>query len=843
MGRKGTAANTGKFKRFLAAWSWSATIIVLALLLAAGGVYLLAAPFFPEINPANLKGDWLGLGLLITGLFIANMARMLQIWGRLKPVVRLQPIKRLDAQRKIANRSFRELFFYVFAIFGGLTAFTFLSAQPGILLWPDLGLHGVGSDDTKPLHVAALIFALGLALVPLISGFYLQAREEQDALKRDILRNDAISASSFWMGAILLGGIVALARWAAQVSQNQQEGVAANLAYWITFAVVALFVAFIFLPHIQRYIDHLAEQERDPNDTATNTPLLIGAPAIALSWFDSVLVRFIAPLTGATQHGPLIPHGFVILSLVPLTALGFILPQPYGLAPIAFGMLMVIALGRRWAWIEEDREIASRLLRTDGKEIQIGFENDLKDEALLGYAFLFILVPLALHQINGVFHAFTGADGAPISDPFFAWLSFFGGELAKAVPFVDWWEIYSVNIQTPVSGVCAGAANECVGSQTANIVPAAKHLTFAARAMVDLVIMAALFQAIGIWQRSRAQDRLYDAGQLDSFDPFTEVRFFKQGMKKSDDTFKARRKFEERVERHMQLRRDLQLPKVPYNQFRLGELLLHADPEVRAGAEWMLEHHGVLAGSPNQKLRQLSEQWRKAWFQGSSEGAAIITLAKEEQQTWRRAEKLRLEALLDELVDAENEEIPAFMTAADVANLVQLIVIAGAAAEFHYARVIVMELLARIPDPAAFWALAAQVCRSGSCLSDWRSQIDAMFASEVRSQNGVCAGALHKRQEMRAICYAAIAEQVNGYPDGDLMNRTVLEFLQDAESCGEGNGASEALRKAIKGVSLFVPPLQRRPRRSPNTPSEDNNFKTNGNEENHDTDETELEPT
>ena len=399
MGRKGTAANAGKFRGFLKQWSWSATIIVAALALAATGMFLLLAPFFPDLFPTAQPRDWLALACLITGLFTANMARMLQIWGRLKPVVRIQPIKRLKAQRKTADRSFRELFVYLFAAFGALTTFTFLSAQPGMLPWEDLGLNGVGSDATKPLHVAVLIATLGLALVPLILGFFLQAREEQDALQRDMLRNDAISASSFWMGAALLGGIIALASWAAQVSQNQQEGVAANLAYWITFAVVALFIAFIFLPHIQRYIDHLAEREREPGDTVANTPILIGAPAIALSWFDSVLVRFIAPLTGATQHGPLIPHGFVILSLIPLTALGFILPQPYGLAPIALGMLMVNSLGRRWAWIEEDREIASRLLRTDGKEIQIGFENDLKDEALLGYAFLFILVLYTIKDI------------------------------------------------------------------------------------------------------------------------------------------------------------------------------------------------------------------------------------------------------------------------------------------------------------------------------------------------------------------------------------------------------------------------------------------------------------
>ncbi len=326
---------------------WTIVAITLGLMTAAGGAGLLASPFL-EVTE-RYKNDWLALALLASGLFLANMARMLQIWSKLKPVVRLQPIKRLPKEHATAEQGFRELFCYVFAVFIGLTVFVFLSAEPNLLPWKELGLHGTGASPVKPLHVVTLISALAAGLVPLLAAFLIQALEEQEAHKRYVLRNDAISASSFWLSAALLAAIVVLATWAARVSQNQQEGLAANLAYWITFAVVALFVAFIFLPHIQRYIDHLAERERDPNEAAANTPIAVGAPAIAASWLDSLLVRIVAPLTGATQHGPLVPHSFVVFSLLPLTALGFVLPQPYGLAPIALGMLMVIALGRRWA--------------------------------------------------------------------------------------------------------------------------------------------------------------------------------------------------------------------------------------------------------------------------------------------------------------------------------------------------------------------------------------------------------------------------------------------------------------------------------------------------------------
>lgn len=795
---------------------WSIVVIVLGLMIATAGAGLLASPFFEETE--KYKNDWLALGLLVGGLFVANMARMLQIWEQLKSVVETSPTRRSQTQRAIAETGFRELFYYVFAVFGGLTTATFLSAQPGLTYWNELGLNGLGSVDANPLHVGVLIGALCISLFPLVAGFYLQANTEQKSLGRAIFRSDAVSASSFWMSATLIAAIVSLASWAARVSQNQQEGVAANLAYWITFAVIALFIAFIFLPHIQRYVDHLAERERDPNEPRGNTPLLIGAPAIAISWIDSALVRLVAPLTGATQKGPLVPHSFVVLSLVPLTALGFILPEPYGLAPIALGMLMVISLGRRWAWIEEDREMASRLLRTDGKEIQIGFENDLKDEALLGYAFLFILVPLALHQINGIFHAFTGSDGAPITDPFFAWLSFFGGELAKAVPFVDWWEIYSVDIRTPVAGVCAGTPEECaLAGENMGIVPAAKHLTFIARAMVDLVIMAALFQAIGIWQRSRAQDKLYDAGQLDVFDPFTEERFFRTGMKKRrgvdehnsahpgiKSLFVPRQLFEDRIDQHLHERLDRGLPLVPYNERRLGELLQHHDQEIREGAEWMVAHYGLLAGTPLERLKQLSEDWAKAWYTGNRRTMAIRTLDAESQTAWRRSEKLRLEKLLDELINGNRGATLTKFQQEDISRIVQIITIAGDEPEFQFSRVLILEILQNVHHPDALWALALQVCPNKPEFIDWHHRFLGIFGKSVQIEPDTLKPPRFGRQETRVLTYRGIEECAAGFEDGDPILERLLDLLELIRATPKAETksiAGPALNRAIKALA------------------------------------------
>lgn len=790
---------------------WTIVAITLGLMTAAGGAGLLASPFFEAT--AIYKNDWLALALIASGLFTANMARMLQIWAKLEPAISLPPARRSKDQRNLAERGFRELFLYVFSTFVALTTVAFLSAQTSLPFWGTLGINGLGSSKTVGPHVWTLIGVLCVSLIPPLVGFYLQASREQEAFGRQLFRSDAISASSFWMSTVLIVAIIALASWAARVSQNQQEGVAANLAYWITFAVIALFIAFIFLPHVQRYIDHLAERERDPNEAKGNTPLLIGAPAIAVSWADSVLVRLIAPLTGATQQGPLVPHSFVVFSLLPLTALGFVLPEPYGLAPIALGMLMVIALGRRWAWIEEDREIASRLLRTDGKEIQIGFENDLKDEALLGYAFLFILVPLALHQINGIFHAFTGSDGAPITDPFFAWLSFFGGELAKAVPFVDWWEIYSVDIQTPVAGACAGSATDC----TLGVVPAAKHLTFIARAMVDLVIMAALFQAIGIWQRSRAQDKLYDAGQLDAFDPFTEERFFRSGMRKrrsapnsqnahseSGPQFTPRHTFEERIERHLHERLDRGLPLVPYNERRLGELLQHQDQEVREGAEWMVEHYGLLAGTPLERLKQLSDDWSKAWQVGNRRTPPVRTLDSESQTAWRRSEKLRLEKLLDELLNGNRGATLTKFQQEDISRIVQIILIAGDEPEFQFSRVLMLEILQSVFHPDALWALAFQVCPNKPEFQDWHDHFAGIFGQLVRVGPDTQKTPRFGRQETRVLAYRAIEESALGFEDGDpLLERLLdlLKLIKETPKAETKSIAGPALKRTIDALA------------------------------------------
>ncbi|MEQ9504685.1 MAG: hypothetical protein RLO80_00340 [Hyphomonas sp.] len=729
------------------------------------GAVILAAPHLPRLpgDTTGYEANWLALGCLITGLFTANMARMLQIWGKLKPVVATRPSRRTSVQRATAERGFRGLFLYVFMSFGSLTAVTFASAEPGFLFWENLGLHGTETADANVIHISVLVACLGASLVPLLFGFYLQVRAEEKEFARTVWRKDAISVPSFWASAAVLGSIVGLASWATKVSGRESETLAANLTFFITLAVIALFVAFIFLPHLVRYLERAGE-DSNAGKPKTNGVNPLTLPAFAFSYLDSFLVRLIAPLTGATQKGDGVPHSFVVLSLVPMTALGFVLAPPYGLIPIVLGMVMVIALGRRWAWIEEDRETASRLLKTESPEIQVGFDNDLKDEALLGYASLFLLVPLALHQIYGWQPtSFDYEPTAQNANVLVAWLSFFGAELAKAVPFVDWWEIYQVDLSPPIE---ASADN-----------PLGKHLTFAARAMVDLVIMAALFQAVAIWQRSRAQKKLYKIGHVNHFEPFAEREFFEGAFR--GNLKEPRAEFVEKVQKHIDAREALRLPGEPYNPERLADLLKSGSPNVQRAALWMVHKYQLLTGSPQEQIRQLRQYWLNLSFPQMS--------ASRVQAERKRLleEKHKFEQLLAELMEDTSA-----LRLEETGLLLSLIEDVKQIPELSFAQIEALRLFGMLRNEYALLALAAHVTHTSE--TEWRRRIQVKFGKQVNLY--------FDQAPMRIKTYEALEVFGTNPPATPGILNTTLELLDDMAERDRDNKAKERARKAAERI-------------------------------------------
>lgn len=723
--------------------------------------------------PSALNG-WLEWGCAIAamtaGVIVFQLTRLQVIW---KSHIVASP-------KSPETASFIELFAYLILSHVVLTGVVFLSTLPGLFGTNELNLSHIAAApvDFAQVGIVAAIFVL--SFVPLMLAFVLQAARSVREREQRLLRDDVISPMSLVIMVSLFGGIALLA-WAAA---GRMFTMTSDFGVLVTGVVIIAFIVTILAPHIARYWNERSEAREEALAGAVQqgfAPTL--SPARWVSRVDSILVRLVAPLSGATQRR--FPHFVLMAVMLPLSGLGYVLASPYGLIPIAFGMLIVLALGRRWAWLEDDRETASRLQSTKGNDIHVGFENDLKDEALLGYAWLFILVPLALNQLQEWTQSFEAVEGAGSGNAFVDWVRFFGAELAKAVPFVDWWEIYNVDVRTPFDAE--------------NAAPLAKHLTFVSRALVDLVIMAALFQALGIWQRSRTQQRLYDTGQLDHFDPFTEVAFFETGMQGGagrEPTPKKR--FLERINAHVEARRAIGRPPLPYNTHRLAELAKSDRPDVRAGAAWLIKEYGVLTGSPREQLHQLRNRWLRFNLQ------ALANRNSNSDVEIIRSEKLEFERVLSSLKqearDLGDDEIGAIYFLLEVVK---------GAPEFGYARDLAFERLGQVASPLAVYVLSMAVLenRHHQARPDWRQRIETVTGRVPSIYEG--------RADARERAYEAL-EAIGKNREAELRARKLsLELLEwmskphKSDDGGSGDKANSAREKARECAAEVMRCLER----------------------------------
>ncbi len=705
---------------------------ILALLLFAASGGLAIADIW---IPTALQGwlEWgIALGVIAISALVFQFARLLEIWKS----------HFINSQAIPENVNFAELFLYFVASHVALATLVFLSTYPTALGENHIGLSNTDTAVADYVHVGLFLGCFFWTFIPLGVAFWLQSLRAVRARKQKLFRDDVVSRASFVIMVTLFASIGLLA-WAAA---GRMFEMTSDFGVLVTGLVILAFVATITAPQLARYWNNLTEERfRRAKPYVKNAAFPSVAPEKIVSRLDSALVRLVAPFSGATQTR-LPPHILLFAVMVPLSALGFVLVSPYGLIPIFVGMLVVLALGRRWAWLEDDRETASRLQSTEGSEIHIGFRNDLKDEALHGYAWLFILVPLALNQLQEWTHSFREIEGATSGNSLIDWIRFFGAELAKAVPFVDWWEIYNVNVSTPFDARDAA--------------PLAKHLTFASRAMVDLVIMAALFQALGIWQRSRTQRRLYAAGQIDYFDPFTELDFFITGIQLDDKGRRvAKNSFEKRVTEHANAREAKGKPRLPYNSERLAELLKSDNLDVREGALWMISTFGVLTGSTKQQLGQLRNRW--LLFRIHQHAAANTP----KSQSIIRNEKLEFERVLSDLKrDLSETRRGAIDPAAQleddyVGALAYLLSVVKGAPEFGYARELSYQLLALVATERAVEVLALWVLeeRHLNARLEWKERLaDLRFEVKTLREGKVDAHGREGRADIREQVYDAL---------------------------------------------------------------------------------------
>lgn len=239
------------------------------------------------------------------------------------------------------------------------------------------------------------------------------------------------------------------------------------------------------------------------------------APLVPIGYFfsaiDSWLVFVVAPAVGATLRGDIVRYAVFFSHIVAGCIFAWHATAPFGLVGAAWAFVAVISVARRWSWIETDR---NRLIQDPDMKanlLRIGLHDDLRDEAISGLLLLVLILPIAMRQFQlfdfgyPVFQVEQGA-----IDRLDAWVGFFGVELLKALPFLDWADIYSAEAETRIH----------------TSAPLSMHVLLVARAIIDLVFIGAILQAlaISISLSKNRRDFLEQRAGVDSLDPRIEAR-------------------------------------------------------------------------------------------------------------------------------------------------------------------------------------------------------------------------------------------------------------------------------------------------------------------------------
>lgn len=769
----------------IAAFEGGALMVVAGVLFWSAGV-----PGSDPVDP-NAQAPLIavaGIALGIVGWCLFQGARLAHIF-------RLQTA---TGQAKVTSEQRRLLLTEMFVwllISLGVLAYV-VTAKPEFKVLAGIAL-------TEAQSALLLIGLMAASFAPAAIGvLHTERLTANGRADKKILRNDAISAGSLFFGAFAMGLIVALA-WAA--ADDAFSALGQNMGVFATLFVMFAFVFFIVLSSVARGFNVFQERDTAIKQAAFGPTASLTTLA---SWADSILVRILAPLTGAVQapdgrHGLGWHHALIIGVMTPLTLLGYGLPQPWGLVPIAAAFLFALSIGRRWAWVEGDRETASRLRTTKGKDIHVGFSNDLRDEALLGYSFLFVLVPLTLFQLNEMTGAFClrGAEGGESAactpggeeGSFRDWIGFFGLELLKAVPLVDWVEIYGLKAEPdlmPTPGL-----------------EVSKHLMFGSRVLVDFVVMAALFQAIAIFQRNHTQRKLYDSGQLDVLDPISEEDFFETGMIKATQQqfdhwqslppaeqaknpvidlgkgkyFTAKPNFLARVENHVREQRAAGMP-WPYDRNRLNELVRDPRPDLQAGARWMIRKYGLLAGNPRNQVGQLADRWLHLKIAAARDDVIFV-----EKQNFEDVVK-------------SAQTTPRDFSNTELGRLASLMIETCNRPEFAYAHIQAFKLISMLRTRNAVLLIAASVLKPEQVEADdvWRTDIPGVFSLDWRKLR-------QAQDEMRVHAYQALETMAqNGlkYPAYGVGASTYRLALRLAEQASTTE-ATKSRQKAALAVEAL----------------------------------------
>ena len=446
-----------------------------------------------------------------------------------------------------------------------------------------------------------LLVTIGLAFVPCALAFATKASSEGYLPKR--LGGEPIHQHVGPGMSVMVIAIVFAIVFVARIFESNIGNL--RITDDVGLAVVSLiglaFLSLIFVPHILRWagIRSLFTNSAASGifksqlwKTITFVPRFIARGASIL---DSWMVHAIAPMAGATQDTTARRYAVLVLQIGATTILAWNLPSPVGLFAIAWAALIAISVARRWSWTELDREYALRNPNYDDSNLRVGVKEDLRDEALLALLVMIFLLPIGMRQLHYSFGEVFVVPEAIEANPI-AWISFFGAELAKSIPFVDWVDIYGAENSTQIGQFECDANDRCDpnGLSRAAI---SSHIVFGARAVVDLVFLAALLQAISVARRWSQHKNMFFNKEIDRLDPMLERSEFSKVARRVNGSWL----FKEEIENLEH-----------YNKVRLASIrLTHAeDTAMWRVATEIMQLQGIPTSSPSEQLSELVAQKR-----------------------------------------------------------------------------------------------------------------------------------------------------------------------------------------------------------------------------------------
>jgi len=334
-------------------------------------------------------------------------------------------------------------------------------------------------------------------------------RRAAELSKRAEEQDDAEALGAF-IATVFVVGICTLAWFAG--SFRDGVGLQNGVGVGIATGVMGLFAIVIFLDWIAE-----APPVRAASRALRGFSRRVSMLANFYNVVDTVLVRIGAHAAGM-EHREIGSRYFILGgTMLALAVLAWNLPAPFGLIPAGIALLVALSVSRLWSWVEDDRNLASITRYNPDAPVKVGFREDFRDETLLGFLFVLVIVPIALMQADkGIFasHLFDAANPADKQN-LDLWVGYYGFELAKALPVIDWADIYKLQ----------PGADLLRPSGTMGM-----HAVFAARLAVDLVLIASLLQAIAIATRNRQQKALFVAGHINRLDELVEREELKRAL-------------------------------------------------------------------------------------------------------------------------------------------------------------------------------------------------------------------------------------------------------------------------------------------------------------------------